>query len=225
MILNRWSTALVAVLSLIVSEHAFAAVPQTIGYQGRLYDASNQPINTSVSVVFAIYSAASGGSPVWTETQTVTFTNGYFSAQLGAVTPFVAGTTFNGTVRFLGVTVGADAEMTPRSQIASVPYALSAGPDSRFGTNTSMAKSNNPSLQTARLCTIGEVLLFAGNVAGATPAQGQLLQISGNTVLFAILGSAYGGDGTTTFALPDLRGAAPNGLTYGICTDGLFPAN
>ncbi len=60
---------------------------------------------------------------------------------------------------------------------------------------------------------IGQVGLFAFNesfltdfVPGWLPANGQLLQISSNTTLFSILGTTYGGDGRTTFALPDLRG-------------------
>lgn len=55
---------------------------------------------------------------------------------------------------------------------------------------------------------IGEVRLFAGNFAPRAWAfcEGQLLAISQNTALFSILGTTYGGDGRTTFGLPDLRG-------------------
>ncbi len=55
---------------------------------------------------------------------------------------------------------------------------------------------------------IGEVKLFAGNFAprGWALCNGQLLPINGNEALFSIIGTLYGGDGRTTFALPDLRG-------------------
>ncbi len=55
---------------------------------------------------------------------------------------------------------------------------------------------------------IGEVRGFAGNFAPRAWAfcDGQLLPISSNTALFSIIGTIYGGDGRTTFALPDLRG-------------------
>ena len=55
---------------------------------------------------------------------------------------------------------------------------------------------------------LGEVTLFAGNFAprGWASCDGQLLPIAQNTALFSILGTTYGGDGRTTFALPDLRG-------------------
>ena len=55
---------------------------------------------------------------------------------------------------------------------------------------------------------IGEIVMFGGNFAprGWSFCNGQLLAISSNTALFSILGTTYGGDGRTTFALPDLRG-------------------
>ena len=57
---------------------------------------------------------------------------------------------------------------------------------------------------------IGEIKMFGGNFAPRSWAycSGQLLAISQNSALFAILGTIYGGDGRTTFALPDLRGRA-----------------
>jgi microcystin-dependent protein len=58
---------------------------------------------------------------------------------------------------------------------------------------------------------IGEIKMFAGNFAprGYAMCNGQLLAISQNTALFSILGTTYGGNGQTTFALPDLRGRVP----------------
>lgn len=58
---------------------------------------------------------------------------------------------------------------------------------------------------------VGEIRLFAGNFAprGWAFCDGQLLAVSQNDALFSLLGTIYGGDGTTTFALPDLRGRAP----------------
>src|SRR3954464_2189508 len=58
---------------------------------------------------------------------------------------------------------------------------------------------------------IGQIMLFAGNFAprGWAFCEGQLLSIAQNTALFSILGTTYGGNGQTTFALPDLRGRVP----------------
>lgn len=60
-------------------------------------------------------------------------------------------------------------------------------------------------------CYLGEIRMFAGNYApsGWALCNGQLLSISEYNALFALLGNRYGGDGETTFALPDLRGRIP----------------
>lgn len=66
---------------------------------------------------------------------------------------------------------------------------------------------------------IGEIRIFAGNFApaGWMFCDGQLLPISENATLFNLIGTTYGGDGQSTFALPDLRGRLPihfgNGFT------------
>lgn len=74
---------------------------------------------------------------------------------------------------------------------------------------------------------LGIVKLFAGNFIprGWASCDGTLVAINQNTALFSILGTQFGGDGRTTFALPDLRKTAPHpNLTYIICVQGLFPA-
>lgn len=58
---------------------------------------------------------------------------------------------------------------------------------------------------------VAEIRIFTGNFApkGWAQCNGQLLPISQNTALFALLGTFYGGDGKSTFALPNLQGSAP----------------
>lgn len=64
---------------------------------------------------------------------------------------------------------------------------------------------------------LGEIRLFGFNFApvGWAMCQGQLLPISQNTALFSLLGTSYGGNGTTTFALPDLRSRVPLSMGQG----------
>jgi hypothetical protein len=95
-----------------------------------------------------------------------------------------------------------------------------AGDADGFGNNTNWG-DNGDNCQFAYL---GQVFLSAGGVAIGTRADGQLLPINSNTALFSLLGTAYGGDGQTTFALPDLRDAAPDGMTYSICLEGVYPS-
>lgn len=62
---------------------------------------------------------------------------------------------------------------------------------------------------------LGEIKIFAGNFApkGWFTCEGQTLNIAQYTALFSLLGTTYGGDGVTTFKLPDLRGAFPTQCT------------
>lgn len=73
--------------------------------------------------------------------------------------------------------------------------------------------------------TIGEITMFAGNFAPRSWAlcNGQLLAISSNSALFSIIGTIYGGDGRTTFGLPNLQGRSPRhfGAGPGIGTIGI----
>ncbi len=67
------------------------------------------------------------------------------------------------------------------------------------------------SISKAQEPMLGEVRVFAGNFAprGWAFCDGQLLNISSNAALFSLLGTTYGGDGRTTFGLPDLRSRSP----------------
>lgn len=65
---------------------------------------------------------------------------------------------------------------------------------------------------------LGEIRMFGGNFApnGWALCDGQLLQVSQNEGLFALLGTIYGGNGRTTFGLPDLRGRVPIDFGQGV---------
>lgn len=74
---------------------------------------------------------------------------------------------------------------------------------------------------------IGEIRIFAGDYApyGWMLCNGQLLNIQQNSALFAILGTTYGGDGRTNFALPDLNGRAAIGQGAGPGLTPRYPGN
>jgi microcystin-dependent protein len=76
---------------------------------------------------------------------------------------------------------------------------------------------------------LGEIRLFPYNFVpkGWAACNGSLLPISQNTALFSLLGTMYGGDGRTNFALPDLREQGPlpaDTGTYCIAIQGMFPS-
>jgi hypothetical protein len=120
------------IVPVVVGFGAFAApaiagstVPHLLTQQGRLFDTAGNPESGTMSIHFALYAAATGGASIWSETQSVTLDSGYFSTQLGESTTLPT-SAFDGSELFVGVTVGTDAEMTPREPVVSVPYALVA---------------------------------------------------------------------------------------------------
>lgn len=113
-----------AVLILITA--AFAAVPQTINYQGYLKGSSGAPVNSATNMVFSLYSTTSGVRPVWgSGTVSITPVNGIYSVELGKSPQPALGIAFNRPY-WLGVTAGTDPEMRPLQPLTSVPYALHA---------------------------------------------------------------------------------------------------
>ncbi len=119
--------SLIAFIFLLAGSVVFAAPTKQLSYQGRLNNASGQPVpDGTYSIVFSIYNVASGGSPLWTETQNVSVANGGFSVYLGSVTALTL--PFNEDY-FLGLKVASDAEMTPRLKLSVVgasAYSLEA---------------------------------------------------------------------------------------------------
>jgi len=71
---------------------------------------------------------------------------------------------------------------------------------------------------------MGEILLVAFGYApkGWYKCEGQYLAINQNQALFTLLGTAYGGDGVSTFRLPTMT--APTGMNYIICAVGIYPS-
>ena len=104
-----------------------AQVPGLIPFQAVLTDSTGARVEDgNYTVTFAFYSSATGGTPLWSETQAVTTTDGLFSTQLGGINPITPSTVATDEL-WLGLTVGSDAEMTPRQRVGSAIYAMVAG--------------------------------------------------------------------------------------------------
>jgi len=104
---------------------SYAGVPMTINYQGYLTDSSGNPVDGNRNMTFKIYDAASGGNIEWTEVHSsVTVSDGIFNIILGEGTALT--TNILDGVRWLGVEIGSDGEMTPRQKLTSIAYAIRA---------------------------------------------------------------------------------------------------
>ncbi|QAV70466.1 hypothetical protein ESZ53_08435 [Salinibacterium sp. UTAS2018] len=74
-------------------------------------------------------------------------------------------------------------------------------------------------------CYLGTLSLTASSYAGeGIVADGRELSIANNTALFSLLGTTYGGNGRTTFNIPDMSAVTPNNMTWTLCHLGVFPS-
>jgi hypothetical protein len=101
-----------------------AEVPRLINYQGKLTTPSGALVDAIISMQFSIYADSTTSFALWSETQdSVKVEKGIFNVFLGSLNP-ISDSVFDGTIRYLGIKVGTDPEMSPRKAMVSVGYAL-----------------------------------------------------------------------------------------------------
>lgn len=191
-----------SVLFCVFNANAANTAPSTMNFQGRLTDTSGNIVaNGSYNVKFTIYNA--GSSAIWTETRETTnrvvVANGLFSVQLGSVTP-ITPALFTTTGLTLGVTMANpatatcstascqtwEAEMSPRSPIATSAYAFNADTiDGIDGASLAQLGANNTFTGTQSITATSATALTVGSLLTA--------DTSGTIVKVGTSGSATGG--------------------------------
>ena len=117
----------IALVLFVMPKTSYAAINDQMNFQGSLTNPDGTNVtNGNYSIDFSIYTVSSGGTAVWTEPQTVTVTDGIFYVQLGSVNTLTGVVDFNNPSLYLGIKVGADAEMTPRVRLTASPYAFNS---------------------------------------------------------------------------------------------------
>jgi len=208
-------TVALSVLGLFVvglwafSPSAVSAAPTyQINYQGKLTDSSNAAVSDGTYVIrFRIYTASSGGTTLFDETQSATLTNGLFSVMLGSASTTVLETLNWNEPTYLGVTVSGDSEMTPRKVIGTVPNAFDS---SRLG---GVASSSFLRIDTANSTSTASTFISITQ-SGA----GKIMELIGQSSasVLSVLSSGNVGIGTSTPArLFSVHGA-------GYISSGLF---
>ena len=105
---------------------AFAEVPKLINYQGYITDDDGVPVNGTKTVIFRLYDVAAGGTPLWSETHTVTAQNGVFNVLLGSM----PGSELDGLAfdqQYYVEIVVDGTQLNPRMALASAAYAIRSG--------------------------------------------------------------------------------------------------
>lgn len=168
------------------------AIPKQINYQGILKEGSAL-LDGNYPFTFRIYNDPTGGSALWTESQTITVENGLFSAHLGSVTP-IAGVPFN-RVHFLGITIGTGSELAPRTMLT--PSAYSFMSMDIMDNTVSTLKLQDAAVTSAKIGSNQVVKSINGLKDDVTFVAGTNITLtpSGNNIT---INAAGGGGGTVT---------------------------
>jgi microcystin-dependent protein len=213
-----------------------AQSPNKFSFQAVVRNTSNQLVtNQSVGVKISLISVVMGTENAeFEETHTVaTNANGLFSLKVGEGT-LVSGD-FSAAMSSaaqskkikceIDPTGGTNYTIVSNEQLLSVPYALKANTAStaNFAQDVQgvsvkyyiLVQGVYPSNNYIGADTIGTIIAHVGNFpnanAGFLPCDGRSILITTNTALFSIIGTTYGGDGITTFNLPNLNGKVLKG--------------
>jgi len=193
---NLWVLAAAVAVFFAVLAHpatSVAANPGTINFQGKVVNADGTNVTDgNYKFVFALYSVSSGGTALWTETQTtVAVTSGVFQVALGSANPLTS-VDFNANPSlYLGITFNNDVngEMSPRPQLQSVPFAFNS--DKVGGLTSSQLVQLAPS--TVQTFSSANSAIFLNNTGA-----GNLLQLQSTTDKFVV---SNGGNVTAAGAL------------------------
>jgi hypothetical protein len=196
-----------------------------IPYQGRLADKNGAPLTQTVNMIFRLYAAASGGTPLWEEQWTgsnsVQVSDGLFNVMLGSLTPISQAVITGNSNLFLGITVGTDSEMSPRVQLGSVPFATQAltVPDGSIttgkiadgavtsiklagGLTAQNVSFTQKSVQLSHFSTSSETFVdIPGSEISVTVSKSALLQISFTGSIFTLMQSNSAAGALLTIAV------------------------
>ncbi len=186
-------------LSLVPTPTAVAAagINKMINFQGKVVNTNGTNVaDGSYTFVFKLYSVSSGGSAIWTESKTLTTTDGIFQTNLGSVTSLPGSVDFNTDSIYLGINYNSDGEMSPRIQFTAAAYAFNS--DALQGLHAAdFAQINPATAQSGSLNVTGSVQaatsLLTPNLDTAT---GVPLVIGGTTATAVTVGKV-----TTAFTL------------------------
>jgi fibronectin-binding autotransporter adhesin len=211
---------LVASFSCFFAMHAHTAsadINPEINFQGKLTNPDGTNVTDGTySIVFSIYSVSTGGTAIWTETQSsVSVASGIFQVNLGSVTTLPGSINFNTPGLYLGIKVGSDAEMSPRIQFTAAPYAfnsqslggvLASGYGTLAGTQTwtNTNTFNNAIAANGGLSVGGTSIISGSGVVSSTGLSGTY----SNSVALTNSANTYAGSTLAITGTPTASGTA-----------------
>ncbi|MFZ1627156.1 MAG: LamG-like jellyroll fold domain-containing protein [Candidatus Moraniibacteriota bacterium] len=116
-----------ASLLIATDTNAATGINEQISFQGKVVNTNGTNVaNGSYTFVFRLYDVDTGGTHIWTESKSLTVTDGIFQTNLGDTTTLPGSVDFNTDNIYLGINFNSDGEMSPRVRFTAAPYALNA---------------------------------------------------------------------------------------------------
>ncbi|MFH1892915.1 MAG: tail fiber domain-containing protein [Candidatus Zixiibacteriota bacterium] len=215
-------------LTILSASIAVADAPQLINYQGRLMNAQRAPMDTTVGILFAIYNDSTATESLWSELhESVLIRNGLFTVILGSLSP-LSDTVFLDTSRYLGITMGGDGELSPRTRLVTAPFShrvstvdgatggtitssVSVGSGhNNTGSNSLVAGSNNTVTGNESAILGGDDHEISGARSAVCAGRNNLISaIAGNSIICAGEANSIEGNGLS------MIGSGLNNHCYG----------
>lgn len=170
---------------------AAAGILKQISFQGKVTNSNGTNVTDgSYTFVFKLYTVATGGAAVWTESKSVTVTNGIFQTLLGDTTTLPGSVDFNTDNIYLGIEFNGDGEMDPRLRFSAAPYAMNALKVAGLAVTNTTGTLTIPSAKTVSFAdafTTSGAFALTLTTTGTTnvtfPTTGTIMSLAGNESL------------------------------------------
>jgi hypothetical protein len=208
---------------------AATGINNQINFQGKIVKNDGSRVtDNDYSFTFGIYTANSGGSPLWSESKTVHVAGGLFNTALGDANALPGSIDFNSDSLYLGVNFNSDGEMSPRIRLTATPYALNAKKVAGLtvtDTTGVLTVPNSKTIQFADAFTTSGAFPITLNAGASTnvtlPSSGTLATLDGSEALTnkSINGLTINAT-TGSLSIPDTETVS---FSDAFTTSGLFP--